>query len=72
MSNERKREDLDIEKVKEGEGERERAVFLGLAPLCRYPNTHPNPLQNPIGVCVPVYKRERDFLRGTVYAPAIK
>ena len=29
---------------------------LRLAPLCRYPNTHPNPLQNPIGVCVPVYK----------------
>jgi len=28
----------------------------GLAPLCRYPNTHPNPLQNPLGVCVPVYK----------------
>ena len=23
-------------------------VFLSLAPLCRYPNTHPNPLQNPL------------------------
>ena len=30
-------------------------VFLSLAPLCRYPNTHPNPLQNPLGVCVAVY-----------------
>jgi len=29
---------------------------LRLAPLCRYPNTHPNPLQNPLGVCVPAYK----------------
>ena len=29
---------------------------LSLAQLCRYSNTHPNPLQNPLGVCVPVYK----------------
>ena len=31
---------------------------LSLVPLCRYyyPNTHPDPLQNPLGVCVPVYK----------------
>ena len=28
---------------------------LSLAPRCRYSNTHPNPLQNPLGVCVPVY-----------------
>ena len=29
---------------------------LSLAPLCRYSNTHPDSLQNPLGVCVPVYK----------------
>ena len=39
-------------------------VFLSLAPLCRYPNTHPNPLQNPLGVCVPVYKLRMTSQKG--------
>ena len=34
------------------------AVFLSLAPLCRHPNTHPNPLQNSLGARVPVYMLE--------------
>ena len=28
---------------------------LSLAPLCRYPNTHPIPFKPPLGVCVTVY-----------------
>ena len=27
-----------------------------IGPQSGYSNTHPNPLQNPLGVCVPVYK----------------
>ena len=33
---------------------------LSLAQLCRYPNVHPNPLQNPLDACVAVYKTRTD------------